>query len=213
MDDIHAWQTEKLLQKTVEGLKKRGFCASYYPDRQTMLEDLYRIVPENARVGVGGSVTIRQLGLIEDLEQRGNKVVQHWQKDLPAKGDEAIRRKAMEAAFYLTSANAITVQGDIVNIDGIGNRVAAMIYGPKNVVIIAGYNKIAMTLEDGLRRCREVAGVLNAKRVNAKTPCAETGICSDCSSPGRICRVTTIIQYQPGQTEICVLLVNEHLGY
>ncbi len=213
MDDIHAWQHEKLLQKTVDALKKRGFCASYYTDRQTLLEDLHRIIPDNARIGIGGSITIRQLGLIEDLEQRGNKIVQHWQKDLPAKGDEAIRRKAMEAAFYLTSANAVTAAGDIVNIDGIGNRVAAMIYGPKNVVIIAGYNKIVMTLEDGLRRCREVAGVLNAKRVNAKTPCVETGICSDCASPGRICRVTTIIQYQPNQTDICVLLVNEHLGY
>ncbi len=213
MDDIHAWQNEKLLQKTVEGLKKRGFCASYYPDRQTMLEDLQRIIPDNARVGIGGSVTIRQLGLIEELEKRGNKVIQHWQKDLPPRGDEAIRRKAMEAAFYLTSANAITIAGDIINIDGIGNRVAAMIYGPRNVIIIAGFNKIAMTMEDGLRRSREVAGVLNARRVNAKTPCTETGICSDCASPHRICRVTTIIQYQPHQTEICVLLVNEHLGY
>jgi L-lactate utilization protein LutB len=213
MDDVRAWQQEKMLQKAVDSLKKRGFNASYYPDRQTLTEDLFRIIPDNAKVGIGGSMTIRQLGLIEELEKRGNKVIQHWQKDLPAKGSEAIRRKAMEAAFYLTSANAITLSGDIVNIDGIGNRVAAMIYGPKNVVIIAGYNKLVNTVEEGIRRSRETAGVLNARRIGAKTPCAETGICSDCSSPARICRITAIIQYQPRQTDICVLLVNEELGY
>lgn len=213
MDDVLAWQQEKILQKTVESLKKRGFNASYYSDRQTLTEDLFRIIPDNAKVGIGGSITIRQLGLIEELEKRGNKVIQHWQKDLPAKTSEAIRRKAMEAAFYLTSANAITVSGDIINIDGIGNRVAAMIYGPKNVVIIAGRNKIVQTVDEGLRRSREVAGVLNARRISAKTPCAETGFCSDCSSPARICRVTAIIQYRPSQTDICVLLVNEQLGY
>jgi hypothetical protein len=213
MDDVRAWQQEKLLQRTVEGLKKRGFNASYYPDRSTLVEDLFRIIPDNAKVGIGGSITIRELGLIEELEKHGNKVIQHWQKDLPPKGDEAIRRKAMEAAFYLTSANAITTSGDIINIDGIGNRVAAMIYGPKNVVIIAGHNKIVATVDEGIRRSREVAGVLNAKRVSAKTPCIETGFCSDCNSPSRICRVTTIIQYQPNQTDICVLLVNERLGF
>jgi L-lactate utilization protein LutB len=213
MEDVHAWQQEKLLQKTVNGLKKRGFEASYYPNRQTMTEDLWRIIPDNAKVGIGGSITIRELGLVEELEKRGNKVFQHWQKDLPPKGDEAIRRKAMEAAFYLTSANAITTAGDIINIDGIGNRVAAMIYGPKNVVIIAGYNKIVNSIDEGVRRSREIAGVLNARRINAKTPCAETGVCSDCSVAARICRVTTIIQYKPNQTDVCVLLVNERLGY
>lgn len=213
MDDVRTWQQEKLLQRTVEGLKKRGFNASYYTDRSTLVEDLFRIIPDNAKVGIGGSITIRELGLIEELEKRGNKVIQHWQKDLPPKGDEAIRRKAMEAAFYLTSANAITTSGDIINIDGIGNRVAAMIYGPKNVVIIAGHNKIVATVDEGIRRSREVAGVLNAKRVSAKTPCVETGVCSDCNSSSRICRVTTIIQYQPNQTDICVLLVNERMGY
>jgi hypothetical protein len=213
MDDVRVWQQEKMLQKTVESLKKRGFNASYYPDRQTLTEDLFRIIPDNAKVGIGGSITIRQLGLIEELEKRGNKVIQHWQKDLPAKGAESIRRKAMEAAFYLTSANAITVCGDIINIDGIGNRVAAMIYGPKNVVIIAGFNKLVSSVDEGLRRSREIAGVLNARRIAAQTPCVETGFCSDCSSPQRICRVTTIIQYRPHQTDICVLLVNEELGY
>jgi L-lactate utilization protein LutB len=213
MEDVHAWQQEKLLQKTVNSLKKRGFEASYYPNRQTMTEDLWRIIPDNAKVGIGGSITIRELGLVEELEKRGNKVFQHWQKDLPPKGDEAIRRKAMEAAFYLTSANAITTAGDIINIDGIGNRVAAMIYGPKNVVIITGYNKIVNSIDEGVRRSREIAGVLNARRINAKTPCAETGVCSDCSVAARICRVTTIIQYKPNQTDVCVLLVNERLGY
>jgi hypothetical protein len=213
MDDVRAWQKEKILQKTVDNLKKRGFNASYYPDRQTLTEDLFRIIPDNAKVGIGGSVTVRQLGLIDELEKRGNKVIQHWQKDLSPKASEAIRRKAMDAAFYLTSANAVTMAGDIVNIDGIGNRVAAMIYGPKNVIIIAGSNKIVRTVEEGLLRSREVAGVLNARRIAAKTPCAETGVCTDCCSPARICRVTTIIQYQPNQSEICVLLVNEELGY
>lgn len=198
---------------TVAALRARDFPAQYFARRQFLVDELLQSIPPNARVGIGGSVTIRELGLIEILEKRGNRVIHHWQAGLTEETDAAIRREENGAEYYLSSANAITTEGDIINIDGVGNRVAAMIYGPKNVIIIAGYNKIVGSIEDGVRRSREIAATMNARRVNAKTACAETGICTDCRATSRICRVITIMQYRPWQTAVSVRLVNEDLGF
>ena len=170
-------------------------------------------IPADATIGIGGSVTIRELDLVEELERRGNTVTHHWKPGLTKEVNREIRKKEGIADYYLTSANAITKDGDIINIDGIGNRVAQMIYGPENVIIFAGYNKIVTDIDEGILRSKEIAAVMNAKRVGAKTPCATTGKCIDCNAPDRICRVTTIIQYRPLQTKIDVLLVNESLGF
>jgi hypothetical protein len=158
-------------------------------------------------------VTVRELGLIEKLTKRGNNVMHHWKTGLTEAVSRDIRHREGHADYYLCSANAITVEGDIINIDGIGNRVAHMIYGPKNVIIIVGHNKIVATVEDGIKRSKDIAGVMNARRVEAKTPCAKTGLCTDCRSPQRICRVVTIMQYCPWQTTTEIVLVNEHLGF
>jgi hypothetical protein len=207
------WYTEKMLREVVQALQNRDFEAFYYDTiKQASTEMMTRIPPE-ATVGIGGSVTIRELGVIEELEKRGNKVVHHWRTDIPKEKNREVRKKEGLADYYLTSANAITRDGDIINIDGIGNRVAHMIYGPDNVMIVAGYNKIVNDIDQGIRRSKDIAAVINANRVGAKTPCATTGKCIDCKAPGRICRVTTIIQYRPWQTNIQVLLVNEKLGF
>jgi len=213
MDEIRRWYREKNLLKVVASLKNRGFDATYFPDTASLNKRLLENIPKSATIGIGGSVTIRELHIIEEFEKRGNEVIHHWQQGLTEETDEEIRRKEMLADYYLTSANAITVDGDIVNIDGIGNRVAAMIYGPKNVIIIAGYNKIVSSIDEGIKRSKTVAAVMNAKRVNARTPCVETGICTDCDAPKRICRVISIIQYCPWQTNISVMLINERLGF
>ena len=174
---------------------------------------LLETIPKSATVGIPGSVTIRELGIIEKLKKRGNRVIQHWKSELTEKTDKDTRKKEGQADYYLTSANAITMAGDIINIDGVGNRVAAMIYGPENVIIIAGINKLVSSIPDGIRRSKEIAAVMNAKRVGAKTPCARTGICVDCNTQQRICRVISIMQYRPWQTNISVIIVNEHLGF
>jgi hypothetical protein len=201
------------LSDVVKALEKRDFHARYSENIDEANKYLLETIPSEATVGVGGSVTIRELGIIEKLEKRGNTVVHHWKKGIPKEMNRELRQREGRSDYYLTSANAITKDGDIINIDGIGNRVAHMIYGPNNVIIVAGYNKIVGDVELGIKRSKEIAAVMNAKRVGVKTPCATTGNCIDCNAPSRICRVTTIIQYRPWQTNIQVVLVNKNLGF
>lgn len=207
------WYHKKVLLHVVENLRKRDFTALYLSTIDAVNRNLLKIIPKSASVGVPGSVTIRELGIIRKLKERGNRVIEHWKRGLTEKTDRAVRHKEACADYYLTSANAVTIEGDIINIDGVGNRVAAMIYGPQNVFVIVGYNKIVSSVDAGIRRSKEIAGVMNAKRVYAKTPCAATGICVDCNAKQRICRVTSIIHYRPWQTNIQVFLVNQHLGF
>jgi hypothetical protein len=211
--EFKAWYHEKMLQDVVQALMGRDFNATYFADVEQANNKLLKVIPTDASVGIGGSVTIRELGIIDKLEKRGNEITHHWKQRIPKEKTREIRRKEGLADYYLTSANAITKDGDIINIDGIGNRVAHMIYGPENVIIIAGYNKIVTDIDEGILRSREIAAVMNAHRLGTKTPCANTGKCIDCNAPGRICRVTTIIQYRPWQTNIHVMLVNESLGF
>lgn len=207
------WRHETVLAAVVKALEKRDFHAVHVTNIDEANQILLGKIPVDASVGVGGSVTIRELGIMEELEKRGTTVVHHWQKGSPGGSDRELRQKEGMSDYYLTSANAITRHGDIINIDGIGNRVAHMVYGPQNVIIVAGRNKIVDDIDSGIKRSKEIAAVMNARRIGVKTPCATTGVCSDCDAPRRICRVTTIIQYRPWQTNITVLLVNEQLGF
>ncbi len=204
---------EKILLDVVKALQNRDFDAGYFPTVEQAREALLKMIPTNVMVGIGGSVTIRELAIIDILEKRGNEVVHHWKPEATKETNREIRKREGLAEYYLTSANAITEHGDIINIDGIGNRVAHMIFGPDNVIIVAGHNKIVPNVEAGIARTKNIAAVINAERVGAKTPCVTTGKCVDCSAPGRICRVTTIMQYRPWQTHIHVMLVNENLGF
>lgn len=212
-NEFRIWHREKTLMEVVNALKKRDFDAEYFATIEQTNASLNNMIPPDAKIGIGGSVTIRELGIIEMFEKRGNEVVHHWKPEVTKGENREIRKKEGLADYYLTSANAITKRGDIINIDGIGNRVAHMIYGPENVIIIAGYNKIVADIESGVDRTKGIAAVINAKRTGMDTPCAETGKCVDCRVPGRICRVTTIIHYRPWQTNIKVVLVNAHLGF
>jgi hypothetical protein len=211
--NIETWYQRSMISRVIKALEKRNFSAYYCTDRAAACKKIVQKIPQSATVGIAGSVTIRELGIIEKLEERGNTVFHHWEKGLTEETDRNVRMQEGRADYYLTSANAITLSGDIINIDGVGNRVAAMIYGPKSVIIVAGYNKIVTSIDEGITRSKHIAGVMNAKRVGAKTPCAQTGICVDCNARQRICRVTTIMQYRPWQTDITVMLVNEELGF
>ena len=131
-----------------------------------------------------------------------------WQEEVME-----IRRAHLNSDIFITSTNAVTETGELVNIDGTGQRVAAMIFGPKKVVVVAGVNKITGDLEEGLWRTSNVAAPMNARRLHSKTPCVETGECDDCVAPGRICGITTIIHRRPSRIPFTVVLVGEKLGY
>ncbi len=199
------------VKNALEALKKNNIEAQYFASSAEAVAALLKEIKAEESVGIGGSVTIKNLGIPEKLMERGNKIYYHWVQESPEKMTEA-RRGAMGADVYLTSTNGLTEKGQIVNIDGVGNRVAAMFYGPKKVIIVCGINKLASDLHGALRRIKDNA-YKNARRLNLKTPCAITEKCNDCDSPDRMCSVTTIIEKKPRETQIIVWLIGEELGF
>jgi len=206
-----------VLSRTKKALERNQFKVLVASSMEDAVNKVLELVPINAKVGVGGSMTIRELGLIEALTQRGNRVVHHWHPEVSLKEWLPYMMEAHNSDIYVCSSNAITEDGKLVNIDSTGNRVASMIFGPKKVIVVAGKNKIVKNADEGLKRLKRVAGPLNAKRHNlTELPCVSTGSCTDCDSPKRICRVTTIIERAPNRvrdSSITVVLVDEELGF
>lgn len=192
-----------------KALKKRGFEVWVCEDGRQARNAVKRIIETNGpagSAGFGNSETARSLGLHEMLSQYTKNIYIHE----PGVGSDA-DRKALTADYYFTSANAVSLDGHIVNIDGTGNRTAAACFGPKRLIYVIGRNKITGTLEEAMRRAKRAAVEL-AKKNKRKTPCAVTGECCDCLSPECVCAVTTIHRKKPFGTDISVVLINEDLG-
>ncbi len=193
-----------------KNLSRRGFQAVVCDNLQEAVRFITQTLPVNNDmiIGMGNSLTLDALGIKKIWEKQTAAIYQH------APGSsETETQKALLADLYLTSANAISEDGQIVNIDGTGNRTAATCYGPKQVIYVIGKNKIASSLEEAIKRAKNTAAVQNAKRYNRKTPCAITGKCEDCLSPECICAVMTIHRKQPYGLKISVILVNEEVGF
>lgn len=206
------WFRNTLLERTARALKANGFrveIATGVADARQML--LKEISPSET-VGVGGSMTIEEIGIIPELLNRGIKVVTHTSGKEPAERLE-LRYQAVGASVYLSSPNAVTLDGKLLFIDHYGNRPAGMTFGPKKVIAVAGVNKITPDEETGWWRAKNVAAVINARRLGLKTPCTVVGYCSDCDSPERICRVFLKLEKKPKSTDYLIILVNEDLGY
>jgi hypothetical protein len=163
--------------------------------------------------GFGGSDTTRAIGLAGALEREGKILYDHWKQGLSPEEDLALRLDQGRCDCFFCSANAISVTGEIVNVDGIGNRTNAMSFGPKKVMIVAGMNKVTPDLDAALKRVHDIAAPMRAKSLEMDTPCAKTGICADCNSPQRICRITAILHRKPMLTDISVVLIGEALGF
>ncbi|NLW23365.1 MAG: LUD domain-containing protein [Tissierellia bacterium] len=192
-----------------KALKENGFRVKIFHNIEGVKEALMNSIREDESVGIGGSVTVADLGIYELLKRRGNKVYWHW------KGEDRKEelKKAASADIYITSTNALTLDGKLVNMDGTGNRVASMFYGHERVYIIAGKNKICRDYSEAKERIDNVAAPKNAKRLNINTPCRITGKCLDCEAYDRICNVEVIIHKNPSATNINIFLVDEDLGY
>jgi len=189
------WFDDQMVQRTLTALQKNGFSVLFAPTKDEALQKVLSLIPSNANVGIGGSVTLREINLIEALNKRGNIVFEHWSQ--PEEKISNIMRKQLTSDVFVASSNAVTEDGKLVNIDKAGNRVAAMIFGPKRVILVIGINKIVKDIKEAIRRLRNVAAPTNAKRREDKTPCAITGICTDCETPDRLCRVITIMEKKP----------------
>ena len=209
--EIHVGEKVKNLLVT---LRDNGMNAIFVPTAQQAKAKVLEMIPGEAKVGIGGSVTIRQMGLLEALFERGNEVLEHWQSGLTRDQRMQMARKAVSADYYLSSSNALTMDGKLVNTDNTGNRVSALVFGPQHVVVVVGVNKIVRDVDAGIRRIKERAAPLNCKRRKDNTPCAKGKKCPDCNSPDRLCRVTSIIEKKTrGIRSFSVIIVGEELGY
>ncbi len=205
-------QYDKAGPKVAEALNKRHFEAYYCPDRAAALEKILELIPQDHVVSWGGTATVDELGVKEALRQRGQAVIDRdTAKD--AQERQQMLKQALTCDTFLMGSNAISADGQLVNIDGTGNRVAALCFGPTQVVVVAGMNKVAGDLDGAMRRAREVAAPMNAQRFPLKTPCVANGLCGDCKGPDSICAqiVTTRLCKPAGR--IKVVLVGENLGF
>lgn len=203
---------EKQVERTLESLKKNRFEAIYVPDAKQAAEEVMARIPDGATVGIGGSVTLGQIGILEGLKRRKIQLIWPIQQ---AKNEEErmeLIRKTFSSDIFLTSTNAITEDGKLFNIDATGNRVGAMFIGPKQVIVVSGVNKIVKDLDEAEKKVREWTAPQNAKRLGRKTPCTETGLCSDCNTPDRICNIYVTLAKKPIRTNILIILVGEDLG-
>ena len=195
----------------VKALKRRGFEAEYVSTSKEALKRILEIIPANASVGIPGTVTIRDIGALDALKERGNIIYQHWGKMTP-KETRAARFKENEADVFLTSANALTRDGEIINIDGTGNRVAGMAWGNGLVLFVIGINKLAFDLSDGLKRAKS-ATIPNAIRQNVETACVKAGHCVNCLNDESMCRAILILNQAVKGRKYHVIIVGENLGY
>ena len=195
----------------VKALKRRGFEAEYVPTGQDALKRILEIIPPDASVGIPGTVTVRDIGALDALKERGNIIYQHWGKMTPQEMREA-RFKENEADVFLSSANALTRDGEIINIDGTGNRVAGMAWGRGLVLFVIGINKLAFDLADGLKRAK-AATIPNAIRQNVKTACVKAGHCVNCLNDESMCRAILILNQAVKGRKYHVIIIGENFGY
>jgi len=210
---MRKWLWEKQAERCVRNLCRNGFDALWVADGAEALHAVMERVGHLERFGLGGSETLRQIGLPAALAGSGKTIYDHWRQGLSADEEHDLRLMQGRADCFICSANAIAASGEIVNVDGIGNRTAAMTFGPPQVVIVAGMNKVTPDLPGALQRVREVAAPMRARSLGMETPCARSGRCSDCDVPQRICRVTTSGHRRPLRTAMLVVLVAQALGY
>lgn len=201
---------EKVI-KTMKSLENNGIKSKFFDTSDEAVDYLMNSIPESSSIGIGGSVTVNSIGIIDRLKERGNKVLFHWLAKSPEESAN-IRSQALAADIYLSSSNALTMDGKLVNIDGTGNRVTGMFYGPKRVYIICGVNKLAENVDEGIKRIEKNA-YKNAERLKLNTPCIKAKGCVDCRVPDRMCNITVIINRKPSAVDIEVIIVNENLGF
>ncbi len=208
-----ALRAQKLGPQVAAALRKRHFDAYFCPTAQEALYQALSLIPAADTVSWGGSATIREIGLLQALKERRQPVLDRETAATPAER-LGIMRRALLCDTFLMSANAVSQDGQLVNVDGNGNRVAALAYGPKQVIVIAGINKVVKDLDAAVTRARTLAAPINAQRFSEnKTPCLVTGMCADCTAADCICAQIVVTRLSRPAGRIKVILVGEELGY
>jgi hypothetical protein len=211
--EYETWFEELRVKRAIQALKKNNFDAQFFPRGADACARIFEMVPQGATVGVGGSMTLNQIGFFEEAKKHDLRLLNPAVPGLSPGEALQMRRDILTADLFLASSNAVTEDGKLYNIDATGNRVGAMMFGPRKVILVCGINKIVKDITEAQARVRDWTAPMNARRLALKTPCAETGECADCSSPQRICNISTILAKKPSRTEVTVLLVGESLGF
>jgi hypothetical protein len=213
-EELVTWAHEQKCLKAVESLGRNDFSAIYCATPKAAYDYILAEAADVQSVGFGGSMSIAGLGVEAHLRELGKEILNHGAPALSRDERLEIMRRQLTCDLFLAGCNALTLSGELINIDATGNRAAAMFFGPQKVIVVAGRNKLVDgTPQEAVARVKGWATPPNAKRLNFNTPCARTGFCSNCNSPDRLCRVTTIIDRRPRFTDLRVLVVNADMGF
>lgn len=213
MDKNVVWVNEQKIERTIKALEKNNMKGYLVKNKEELLEKIQELVKEDSLVSCGGSMTLFETGVIDFLRSGKYKFLDRYEANLTPEDIKEIYRKTFSADAYFTSTNAITENGELYNVDGNGNRIAAMLYGPDKVIVVTGVNKIVKNVEEAINRNKEICAPANAKRIGTNTPCKTTGHCMDCYSPERICCEYTLIKRQRSANRMHVIFINENFGY
>ena len=213
MDNNVKCCNEKMIKRTIAALEKNNMNGYLVEDRDELIKKIIELVPKGSTVTCGGSMTLFETNIIEHLRTDRYNFLDRYKEGLSQEDINKIYRDAFSADAYFVSSNAITEDGEIYNVDGTGNRVAAMLFGPEKVIIICGINKIVANVEEAIERNRRFSAPRNAIRLDRNTPCTKTGCCMDCTSEERICNEYTLIRKQAKKDRIHVIFLNEEIGY
>ena len=213
VDNNIMWVNEKRINRVIDALRNNNMEGYYINTNEELIKKIRDLIPENSVVACGGSMTLFETNVIEFLRRGKYNFLDRYKEGLTQEEIKNIYRAAFSADVYLTSSNAVTEEGELYNVDGNGNRVAAMLYGPDKVIVVIGVNKIVSCLEEAIQRSKNYSAPANAKRLNRNTPCAKVGYCMECNSEDRICNEYTLIRRQGKKGRIHVLILNDNLGY
>lgn len=203
---------ETVAATIIKGLEKRNMEGYYFATAKEAVDHIMNMIPEGSSVSWGGSMTLTETGMMDALKASDLTKIDRGTAKSPEE-KKALERQALSADYFFMSTNAITTDGILVNVDGNGNRAAALVYGPEHVILLVGMNKIASDEESAIKRVHTTAAPLNTKRLNLNTPCSATGVCKDCLSPDCVCAHTVITRYNRLKGRIKVFLIGETLGF
>jgi len=212
MRSLSQWFQTKQVERTRKALEGNGFESLFVPDGKSAVEAILDMIPDGATVGIGGSVTLTQIGFFKAVKGRGVDLINPFAKGVSLEERGELTRRIFSCDYFLCSTNAITEEGQLYNVDASGNRVAAMFFGPKKSIVVCGINKIVKDMEEARKRVWNFAAPTNASRLGRKTPCTKTGVCSDCNSPERICNISVELLKKPTRSDILILIIGEPFG-
>lgn len=213
VNELNTWHGNTLGSKTVEALRRNRFDADFFETRENAANAVLQFIKPGMQVAFGGSQTAKQLNLQQLVTQAGAEILDHNAPGLSDEEKLEIMRRQQICDVFICSSNAISLQGELYNLDGHGNRVAAMAFGPRRVIVIAGGNKLVANEEAAWERIRTIAAPINFKRLNRPNPCTKTGICMNCNLPTRGCNIYVTTRRKPPMMDFSVYIVNESLGF